>query len=277
MKKLLFIASALILNTAIMKAQITLEHVFDSTWFGGDRFYCTDIGNNDFKYVFLDGKTNSFSLYNLDMSPFLMNISIPVSDSIKQGFRVIYITKTLFDCDSNNIEYVYENPYNINNKFWIFRIDGTILLEVDSANGPYGFGASLGGSITQRPILNTSAGAKLFVQKYDNNNIPRILVYSLCGEAPITIADFSETTPYLKVFPNPTDKSINFEISPINNYEELQILIFDAASREHCRKDILMYDGKFSIDVREYNSGTYFYSLIGKNKVYLTGKFILTK
>src|SRR4051812_28131146 len=104
-------------------AQINLQFSLDST--GIQTFYCADIGNHNNKYVFMNLVKNSFSLYNMDMTPFLTNVSIPVADSIKNGFKVIYVSRTLFDCDSNNIEYVYENPGDIKQAFRVFRTDGT--------------------------------------------------------------------------------------------------------------------------------------------------------
>lgn len=257
-----------------IEAQITLEHALDSTY--GDLFYCTDIGGNDFKYVKLNTTMNSFSLYNMDMSPYLMNVIIPVTDdSIIQGFTVIYITKTLFDCDSSNIEYVYEYQYGLQHAFRIFRTDGTLLLQIDSANGPYGFGL-FGGAHDVRPIINTNAGTKLFIQKYDSNKVAEVLVYALCGNLPATVFDFPERASFVKIYPNPTEKVLNFEVTFPNNLDVFDLVIRDAKGAEQKRVDVAS-NRKFNLDVGSLSSGTYFYSLITKNKVYQTGKFVLKK
>src|ERR1043165_3471513 len=79
MKKLVtIILLDILLKSNLLFAQITLQHILDSTYIG-NRFYCTDVGNNDFKYVFLNAVSNSFSLYNMDMTPYLTNIHIPVT------------------------------------------------------------------------------------------------------------------------------------------------------------------------------------------------------
>jgi len=276
--KLIILASILMLSNANIKAQITLEHTFLDSCYMGDLFYCTDIGNNDFKYVFLNKYKNSFSLYNMDMSPYLTNVQIPViADSISDGFGVIYITKALFDCDTTNIEYAFEVQWDMLHPFRVFRTDGTLLLQVDSANGPYGFGL-YDGSHDVRPIVNTSAGTKLFLQKYHPNNYPEVRVYALCGTLPTNVYDFSEhNKSFVKVFPNPATEELNFEVTPPNNLEEFQIVIFDAAAKEQKRESISLQRGKCSLDVRNYSSGIYLYSLIGKNKVYQSGKFVLNK
>ena len=173
----------------------------------GDQFYCTDIGNNEFKYVFFDTALNGFHLYNMDITPYISNIVVPViGDSIKRGFTVVYITRTLFDYNSTNIKYVFERPYgNIPDAFRVFRTDGTLLLEVDSAREPYCFGC-YGESKDIRPIQNTSDGAKLFVSKRNIQYNTGILIYALCGTLTTNIYDFSEQKNYVSIFPNPTDK-----------------------------------------------------------------------
>ena len=263
---------SLILQGARVSAQIILEHTIDSTGF--PYFYVTDIGTNEDKYVFLNKQSNSFSLYNLDMSPYLIDINIPSTDSISQGFGVIYITKTLFDCDTNNIEYVYENPYDVYHKFRIFRTDGTLLLEVDSANGPWGIGGLLGGSIFTKPIINTSQGTKLFLQKFDINSIPQILIYNLCGTLSATIFEFRENHSYVRLFPNPSSTSLNIEISPPNNLEEFQFIIIDTNSIE---RHSGLAKRNFSIDINSFESGTYYYSYFTKDHIYQTGKFVILK
>lgn len=279
MKKLIFIASALMFNTTIMKAQITLDYSNDSVTFAGD-FYCTDIGNNDFKYVLIDYKANSFSLYNMDMTPFMTDIFIPpIADSIAQGYTVIYVTKTLFDCDSTNIEYVYERPYGGGNKdpFRVFRTDGTLLFQVDSAVAPFADGF-YGGSLVIRPVINTSAGAKLFLSKYNAQWGSGIQIYSLCGELPLGMYDFSDNNKmFVKIFPNPADNELNFEIMPPNNLDEFEILIYDGNATERKKINASRMQNRFSLDLSDFSSGAYFFSLISNNKVYQTGKFILTK
>lgn len=274
--KILIIASILLLNITNIKAQIILEHTLDSVTTGG-QFYCTDLGNNDFKYVFLDSAINGFHLYNMDMTPF-MTVHVPVAGNMVIDYTAIYITKTLFDCDSTNIEYAYEAPYSgLNKPFYIFRTDGTMLLQVDSANGPYGFGG-YGGSLDIRPIINTSDGTKLFLQKSNTQFGSGLQIYSLCGTPPEGMYDFSEhNKSFVKFFPNPTNNELNFEIIPPNNQEEFQLVIYDAYAKEQKRQSLALSQNKYSLDVSTLSSGTYFYSLVSKRRSYQSGKLIITK
>jgi hypothetical protein len=278
MKKIFTILALLTLMSASssinVNAQITLQYSVDTITF--DHFYCTDLGNNDFKYVILDPVSNGFHLYNMDMTPF-MSVQIPVNDSIKNGYTVIYITKTLFDCDSSNVEYVYEcaNCSMFRKPFYIFRTNGDLLFKADSTVAPYDFG-TYGGSHDTRPIFNTSDGAKLLLEKRLQIGY-RLRIYSLCGSLPTNIYDFSVHRQYVKIYPNPTSMELNFEITPPNNQDEFQLVIFDSNSKEQKRKSIALINNKYSLDVSNLGNGTYFFSLLSKSKVYQTGKFMITK
>jgi len=69
--------------------------------------------------------------------------------------------------------------------------------------------------------------------------------------------------------------TVNFEVLPPNNFDEFQIVIFDSEAKE--QKRIIGVTGKYSLDVSDLSSGIYSYSLVSKNKIYYSGKFILTK
>src|SRR3972149_7170144 len=97
------IASILMLGTANIKAQITLDNIVDSVN-RGDDFYMARISPTETKYVFLDTVTNTFSLYNMDFTPFMTNIAVPEPfDIMTYPMQPIYITRALFDCDTSNI------------------------------------------------------------------------------------------------------------------------------------------------------------------------------
>jgi hypothetical protein len=150
-------------------------------------------------------------------------------------------------------------------------------LKVDSANGPYGYGGYAGGAYTISPIVNTSAGTKLFLQKFDAHNVLNMLVYSLCGTLPATVYNFPGNGNYVKIYPNPASMVLNFEINAPNNQEEFELVIFDATGKEFNRLNIATTQNKYALDVSNLSSGTYIYSLTTKDKAYQTGKFVITK
>ncbi|GIV35569.1 MAG: hypothetical protein KatS3mg031_3104 [Chitinophagales bacterium] len=276
-KQLLFIASALMLNAIVMKAQIIpLDTIVSSRLIGYD-FYTVQISADETKYFFSDTITNTFSLYNLDFTPFMENIPVPEPFAMNSSARmqVVYITRTLFDCDSTNIEYAYYAPTNSNKPFRIMRTDGTVLLYVDSANGPYCSGGCLGFTDVVVPIRKTSDGTKLFVQKY--TPAQQIYIYSLCGDLPVEIFDFKQEQSFIKVFPNPASEQLTFQINLPDNKNEYELVILDNNAKEIQREKINYWDNRYTVDVSRLNSGTYYYTLRTKYKPYQSGKFILNK
>ena len=270
MKKLLFII-AILISTVSSKGQITFEHTYD---YYRKFFFVTDIGNNDYKYVIQDSL--GFSLYNLDHSLYLNVISaIPIQQA-PSYYEIAYITKSLFDCDSSNIEYVITAPTHQGN-FYVFRTDGTLLFEKDTVRGPYCFGCA-SGSIWQQPIFNTPDGAKLLLFSIDSQNGDQdsISVYSLCGTAPTFVRDISSNENFVKVFPNPTNGMLNFEIMPPNNQDKFQLAIYDSDLKLIDKGDINGRSFQFDLSKRSLSSGMYFFDLRTEKKVFQTGKFIFS-
>jgi hypothetical protein len=211
----------------------------------------------------------------MDFTPFLLNIAVPEPFGVST-FQVIYVTRTLFDCDSTNIEYAYESSLGDNNHpFYIMRTDGTQLFKLDSAVGPYCIGGCLGLSDVIVPIRNTSAGTKLFLQ---HGQEQAFNIYSLCGALGEDVLDFTNANKsFVKLFPNPTSGSITFQINLPDNMNEYELVILDNNARVIRKEKINFKNTNYSIDVANLSSGTYFFSLSTKNKAYQSGKFILTK
>jgi hypothetical protein len=214
----------------------------------------------------------------MDWTPFLLNIEVP-EPFIKHGqiigsFQVLYITRTLFDCDSSNLEYAYYNPGSPYVKFYIMSVDGTHLFEKDSSRGPYGYGNMMGGSDFIRPIVNTPNGAKLFVQNFKGMNF----IYSLCGSLPTDVFDFNFAEKNsVKIYPNPASNTLTFEINLPDNQNQYELVIMDVSSNQLVRKSLNAQSLNYSINVENLSSGTYMYSVCSKNKAVQNGKFIITK
>ena len=274
MKKLfttLILIASLFCLPIILNAQITLEHSY-SLPHPEENFMITNLGNNNYKYVVIDYHDSYFSLYNLDNTPFMLNVSNSLINDTN-GYQISYITSTLFDCDSTNIEYVLTNPvlpFRMT-KFYIFRTDGTILFKKDSVTMPYCSLCGAGGSDVEG-ITNTSAGTKLLLLNDSN----QYFVYDLCGTLPENITEINQSTSYVKVFPNPTSDQINFQITPPGNIEKYELTIFNSVFQTI---KIIKISGetKINIDCNPLSSGIYFYSLQNKNKIFQKGKFIITK
>lgn len=280
MKKLAIIFSTtLSLWTVTTKAQITLDTIIPTNGFYmGYTFNIVQISQSETKYFYADTTANTFNLYNMDWTPFMTNVSVPLPFNFSNyGYQCLYITRTLFDCDSSNIEYLYTSPTGpIDRKLFVVRTDGTQLLMLDSSFCQYCFGSCLGGSDWVKPIVNTSSGAKMFVVETPSSS--DISIYSLCGSLPTDIFDFSQGQKlFVKIFPNPTASTLTFQINPPDNINEYQLVLLDNNAKEVKRQKINSSTGNFTIDVSNFSGGTYYYTLCTKDKAYQTGKFIIAK
>jgi hypothetical protein len=212
----------------------------------------------------------------MDFTPFMTNIAVP-EPFANLTFQVIYVSRSLFDCDSSNIEYAYEASTNSAKTFYIMRTDGTQLFRLDSANGPFCAGGCLGFSDFIRPIRNTSDGTKLFLQSYTTGH-QEIFIYSLCGTLVEDVFDFSlKDLTFVSIFPNPSSDILTFKIYPPDNINEFELIIVDNNAREMKREKVNSENYSYVLDASNMSGGTYFYSLCSKSITYQSGKFILTK
>jgi hypothetical protein len=275
MKK--FVLFILILWSASVTAQITLDTTI-YTWNAiGYDFYPVKLSTNETKYYIQDTLSNTFTLYNLDFTPFLQNVSVPEPYlPFSHGMSVIYLSRTLFDCDSSNIEYAYTaiGPYY--RPFYIMRTDGTELFKLDSSLAPWALG-TLNGSQDIRPIMNTEDGAKLFL--YYPSNTKDLNIYSLCGSLPTGFNIIINKNEYsiINVFPNPSTGLINFQINLPDNIFKYELIIYSSSGNELIRKPINGSVINNYFDLNVFSSGNYFYKLISETEEKVVGKFIIQK
>ena len=276
-KYLFTVIVANMLKQNICIGQITLDREVDSLFLSYE-FKPVQISPSETKYFFADTLANTFSLYNMDFTPFLTNIAVPEPfEEATIAMQALYISRALFDCDTTNIEYAYYSPSDNEKPFRIMRTDGTQLFKLDSANGPYCIGGCLGLSDVSRPIINTSDGTKLFLQK-GNAGYVQIFIYSLCGTLPNDIFELPlKDQIYVTVFPNPSSSTLTFKINPPNNMSEFELVIVDGNARELKRERVNPQNQTYVFDSSNITEGTYFYTLCTKNKSYQSGKFIILK
>lgn len=273
-KYILFTGFLLSLFTTKMSAQITLEQQVDSFSIGY-YFKAVHISDAETKWFIADASGSFFNLYNLDWTPFLTNVALP--EPMGFEFQVLYITRSLFDCDTSNIEFMYEDPLSVSHSLRIMRTDGTVLLQVDSANAPYCFGSCGGGGEVTVPVINTEENAKMFVQKYVNGT-PTILIYGLCGKLPTGYINFTtDEQPLVKLFPNPASETLTFEVTLPDNQNEYELIIQNALSQEVKRIKPGLSAGRTELNTRDFPSGNYSYLLVTPNKTPRSGKFVIAR
>jgi hypothetical protein len=206
---------------------------------------------------------NEFSLYNLDGTIF-KTIQLPPKPDTNAGLQVYYISRTLFDNDPANIEYLicyyWDSTYN-STKFQttIAREDGTVLLNELNARPSYS-------TSDVYAVCNTEAGSKLilfYTYAYWNTFI-ETKVFNLPGTLPNAVKDESGILQNdFTLYPNPNNGSffIEFlsnptEASTINLYSQNGNLIntFNSTKKSIMLDNVGLSDGIYLINVRSRNS-----------------------
>ena len=253
--------------------QFTYEQTY-SIQDGQETPLLINIGNNNYKFVLYDWYHDKFDIYNIDHTPFLMNILLPISSDSGQSYQIAYITNTLFDCDSSNVEYVMTAQGARDSlNFYVFRTDGTLLFQKDSVTVPYAYGANVG-TIEIHGITNTNAGAKLMLF----NRQLQFFVYGLCGTLPQIVSQLNQPNSLVEVFPNPSSQMVHFKVTAPGNIEDYQFIIYDSSFRTI--KTVSIAAGKQSeiiLDGESLSQGLYFYSLQDKSNVFQSSKFLISK
>ncbi len=267
----------LLLSTS-SSAQITYEHTYPYVQGpSGDRIQLADIGGNDFKYIYVDYSTNELNLFNLDHTAYA-TVSVPITLNNGGEYTIGYVTKSLFDCDTNMFEYAILPGGGGRNNFYVFRQDGSLLFERDSCLAPYGFG-EFSGSYDVRPIVNTPAGAKLFLAKADSaGSFQTVDVYSLCGTLPQDIIEGNiNFESFVKIFPNPGTGQLHFQFQLPDNIRKYELVIYSSSGNIISVEKIIGTSKEYYLDDSQLSSGTYNYTLNSTNKIIQSGKFIISK
>ncbi len=252
------------------QAQITFEHNYPNTTFTNKKdFGIVKLDSLMHKYYYIDYPISLITLYNLDHSIY-KTITIPVSyNTTLSNFAIYYISKSLFDCDESNLEYLL--GYN-NNSIYdtsyvrVYREDGSLLFSVDSA----GLATSVGGATLIKPgIYPTEQGTKMILNKRDKSwNI-----YSLCGNFPSMVSEVN-LNDTKNPFPNPTSNLITIPYDLPEGVTYANLKIFDMEGKEIRSFKV---DGNFSniiLNTSEFVSGNYVYYLVTEKGISGTKKFI---
>ena len=258
------------------QAQITLEHSYPQANTGGTNRELS-IGVLDsgmYKYLYLNYLTEQLVVYNLDHSVFA-SATIPIAWD--GNYRIQYVTRSLFDCDTTNMEYImahydFDPMAGIDVRFVrIYRFDGTVLFEADSVELLASFGSV---AFVRSPIVTTPAGSKLLL---DNPYTHEVNVYALCGMLPIGFMDTQNENLFAKALPNPSSGRLRIDFNLPEGHRTAVITVHDARGVEVKRFSV---DDKFGFVWLEGNAlppGTYVYNITTSAGTAKGGKFVIAR
>jgi len=267
MKKLLFIA--LIALCIDAKAQITLEHVYDSasTYLSGTpavegQLMIINFEISGERYVKINRWGKVINIY--DMSHSLVKTislaSLPLWGSSPNGTigSILYLSEQLFDTDSK-IEFLYtiDSPYT-----GIYNEDGTLLFS-DTGSVPIRMNIPE----QQYPIYNTSVGTKMILS-YNNNNsgmpmpakvfsLPGILSTDIAKANSVLVAQSSISNPY----PNPAVNTTQIDYVLPKGINQGEIVFYNLQGKEVKRFKVDNTFNSLLISTSNLAAGTYYYQL----------------
>jgi hypothetical protein len=259
------------------KAQITLEHTYVGA-FG--QVYIVDIETYGQKYCWRDWAAGYVRLYNLDHSVFRAMPLPVVPFTVMYQRAILYVTKDLFSCSDDYIEYMYSYmdstilPYR--NSTRIVNELGNVIMAADSfaplvaANVPQ----------TQVPIYNTPLGTKMILSGGANSTSNDARVYSLCGILTTSIEPVnfsSEDISTLSAFPNPSSNQTTIEYQFPPGITSGEIILYDMNGVEVKRYKVDSMFSNILLDNSSLKSGTYFYQLAASGNIIGTKKMVVIK
>jgi hypothetical protein len=268
MKTFIILLTILVLRFSA-QGQINLEATYpNAAGLANTEFGIVNLGNNDYKYLFLQATSHIFRLYDLNHSLFL-TVNIPAVTS--NVFPIQHLSRSLFDCDSTNIEYIMncDQPPHV----YVYRTDGTLLFEADSVHGY--FVLSNSGGFDKQYITSTPSGTKMELDHMDGS----VRVYSLCGILPASISDNDFTTLENKLLaaPNPSIAFTKLFYQLPHDVNEGEILIYNTQGdliKKYKVDHTFEYLNLSTIDL---GAGTYYYSLQSNSGIIATKKLLVIK
>lgn len=259
--------------------QVTLENIYPNVYSGTSKhFSFIQLDSMTYKYALFDPNGSQFTLYNLNHSVYL-NVTIPITFVAGSAqYQIAFVTKSLFDCDSTNIEYALSflgtgSPTSYPKRFYVYRTDGTQLANIDSCCFMnYSDGWKYGPEYN-KPIVNTPLGSKLLLRCLDGS----ARVYSLCGNLPTGIAENINENILGNPFPNPTSDQITIPYSIPESEITGIIKVYDGSGKEVKSFTVDNNFKAINIATTELATGNYYYQLFISGKPTESKKIIKVK
>jgi Secretion system C-terminal sorting domain len=252
------------------KAQITLEHTYDSAgYYGGlnstQQLYIVKLEVDGEKFVFIDKTNKLLRFYNLNHAAWKA-ISFAAATDLNPSANVmsiLYISQYLFDTDGD-IEFLYvdQNGSPQATVTQVVNEDGSIAFTANNQAPIFN------GSVPQAqvPIYNTSSGTKMILSGGISTD-GKAYVYSLGG----TLATITGIKSYKNneqnnirtsmAYPNPTGSSTTIDYTLPKGVNAGVIVFYDTQGQEVKRFNIDNVFNSLVISTEDIHSGIYYYNL----------------
>jgi len=266
-------------------AQVSLDYTYENI--SGDvyNFGIIALDSNEYKYINIDYNNSFFELYNLDHTLYQV-VDVPEQEGTA-FYNLYYVTRTLFDCDDSNIEYLVSRPclgpdcdlsYTT-----IYRADGSEIFHADSLWAAGGFG---GVRQFNFPIYSTPEGTKLKLVNTDASPESSVSIYSICGSLPgtsqlfgIGITDLEDFQLPIDInaYPNPADELITISYSLPSGDNIAMVEIVDSKGQILQSIQVGKIFDSIQFNTSQLSAGTYFYRVVTSNGRSEAQRFIVSR
>jgi uncharacterized delta-60 repeat protein len=141
-----------------------------------------------------------------------------------------------------------------------FDFDGEVIT-------PFGSNVSNGKSIA------VQSDGKIVVAGHSNNGTSDYFAVARYNNAGSVGIEGNTNMTDVRIYPNPAKDKITFEISGNDLNMHLRLLLTDVLGKSV--KEFFVNSTYTTIQLNEFNSGVYFYQIIGETKILKTGKIII--
>lgn len=274
------LCSLLLLGSSWAVAQIDFEHQFSPS----DPNYSYQlklVQIDDDEYVYATVVNSVITLYDLDYQV-MEEIDLPAS-----GW-VYYITRSMFDCDDSNIEYMLATGSDITDSHvYVFRSDGTELFHQQNAsvNGIVTAGPT---NAIMSPIMKTPDGTKMFIQRTISwHGDDGLDVYGLCGDLPSSccsdapgdppgIAQHRSDlhAPVNQSSPNPTRDYSTVELQEPIGKNGAMLNVYNSGGQLVSTVSVFPGQSRIQVDLSDQSAGTYIYRIESADGALPGGKIV---
>ena len=279
MRKILILLILVGLSESAYNQLLTLDAVYDSasvyTQPTPRYFMYIRLDSNKYKYALLNPRESKFTLYNLNHSVY-KKVNIPTQWSTSNIYFISYISTSLIDCDTSNLEYILcvvgdGVVQTYPKKVLIYRENGVLLQTIDSCtflNNATGDGVRYGPEYT-KPIINTPNGTKLIIRNLNQD----VQIYSMCGKVFENVEE-SQSRQLTPPYPNPTRTTITIPYRLPQGNSEGQLLLHDMSGKLINSYKVDDTFDELIISMDKLPAGTYYY-FIRTNNQSTSGKKII--
>jgi hypothetical protein len=190
----------------------------------------------------------------------------------------LFITKSLFDCDSTQIEYMLSGGTSDSTFTRIYREDGTLFLDIP------GYGYFSGTNLTGLEVAIASDEDGSYAMYRSGFPDPEVVLYRFCGQMPQALARETngdiitgimeqESANGFGSFPNPAREIIHFEYD-LKGHKKANLQIFNTSGQ--LMKELMLgpaFD-HIRLNVSDLDQGTYIARIVTDDGFELSEKFV---